>query len=213
MVEVKQQISQVRRELGTRALEAGEARVATIANVYDTDVDDLWDAVTSAERIPRWFMPVTGDLKEGGSYQLTGNASGTVTRCDPPRGFDATWEFGGQVSWIEVRLTPEGEGTRFELTHIAHVQDEWWEQFGPGATGVGWDLALYGLRLHLADPSKPLDPEMMTSWHTTDEGRAFMRGASDAWGQAAIDAGDDPAAARAAADRTYAFYTGTEAPA
>ena len=212
MIEVKQQISQVSRKLGTRTLAAGEARVATISQVYDTDIEDLWEVVTSAERIPRWFLPISGELKEGGRYELTGNASGTVTTCDKPRGYDATWEFGGQISWIEVRLTGEGDRTRFELTHIAHVQDEWWDQFGPGATGVGWDGALLGLASHLGDPAFTPDPEKMATWHTTDEGQAFYRASADAWAAAAVEAGDDPAAAKAAGDRTYAFYTGTEAP-
>ena len=31
------------------------------------------------------------------------------------------------MSWIEVRLTPSADGgTRFELEHIAHVDDERW---------------------------------------------------------------------------------------
>ena len=108
MIDVSHQISAVRRTVGKRVLEAGEARVMTISQVYDTDVDDLWDACTNAERIPRWFLPVSGELKVGGKYQLEGNAGGTVERCDPPKSFAATWEFGGDVSWIEVRLTPGG---------------------------------------------------------------------------------------------------------
>ncbi|MGK5685196.1 SRPBCC family protein [Actinoplanes sp. URMC 104] len=210
MIDVSTQISAVRRELGTRTLEAGEARVSTISQVYDTDIDDLWDVVTNPERIPRWFLPIEGDLREGGHYQITGNASGTVSKCDRPRGFSATWEFGGQVSWIEVRLTPEGEGTRFELEHVAHVADEWWDQFGPGATGVGWDGALYGLANYVADPSStPADPAKMATWHETPEGRTFYRLSSDAWVAASIAAGTEPAAAKEAGERTYGFYTGT----
>ena len=54
MIDVKHQVSAVRRTMGTRTLEAGEARVLTISQAYATTIDDLWDAVTSAERIPRW---------------------------------------------------------------------------------------------------------------------------------------------------------------
>ena len=67
----------------------------TLTRLYDTSVDDLWDALTSKERIPRWFLPVEGDLKLGGRYQLKGNAGGTITACTPPNHFAATWEFGG----------------------------------------------------------------------------------------------------------------------
>lgn len=209
MIDVTQQINAVRRTLGKRTLEAGEARVSTISQVYDTDIDDLWDVVSSAERIPRWFLPISGELKEGGSYQLEGNASGTVTRCDKPRGYSATWEFAGEVSWIEVRLTPEGSGTRFELEHVAHVKDEWWDQFGPGATGVGWDGGMYGLAAYLADPDGPrITPEQAAAWAMTDEGKSLMRQSSDKWAELAVAGGDDPAVARERADRTYAFYTG-----
>src|SRR6478752_6119540 len=108
MTDVTDQISAVRRTLGTRTLDAGEARVSTISQAYDTDINDLWEACTTAERLPRWFLPVTGELKLGGHYQITGNAGGTIERCDPPNSFAATWEYGGEVSWIEVRLSAEG---------------------------------------------------------------------------------------------------------
>ena len=121
MIDVTQQINTVRRTVGTRTLEAGEARVVTISQSYDTDAADLWDACTNIERIPRWFLPVTGDLRVGGQYQLEGNANGTILTCDPPREFTATWECGGDVSWIEVRITGEGSApvTVRTATHLA----------------------------------------------------------------------------------------------
>ena len=67
------------------------ASAVTLTRLYDTDVDDLWDALTSKERIPRWFLPVEGDLQLGGRYQLKGNAGGTITACTPPGHFAATW--------------------------------------------------------------------------------------------------------------------------
>lgn len=209
MMEVKRQISAVRRTLGSRHLEAGEARVSTISQVYDTDLDDLWDAVTSAERIPRWFLPISGDLREGGHYQIEGHAGGTVSRCDKPHGYAATWEFNGDVSWIEVRLTAEDDGrTRFELEHVAHVADEFWDQYGPGATGIGWDSCLLGLAGHLADPDAVKDTEAVTAWLASDDGKEFLRLSSDSWAEANIAAGADPATARELADRAYAAYTG-----
>lgn len=209
MTDVRQQISAVRRTLGTRTLEAGEARVSTISQVYDTDQEDLWDVVTNPERIARWFLPVEGELKEGGHYQLRGNAGGTVTRCDRPRGYAATWEFGGGVSWIEVRLTPEGEGrTRFELEHVGHVDDDLWDQFGPGATGLGWDSALWGLAQHVADPSATPVPAEIQAWLVSDEGKALLRGSADGWAAAEVATGGDPAIAQRHADTSYAAYTG-----
>jgi uncharacterized protein YndB with AHSA1/START domain len=208
MIDVAHQISSVRRTVGRRTLEAGEARIVTLTRVYESPLEDVWDACTNPERIPRWFLPVSGDLRLGGRYQLEGNAGGTIERCDPPRSFAATWEYGGEVSWIEVRLTSEAGGaTRLELEHIAHVDDERWAQFGPGAVGIGWDLALIGLTLHL-DGAERVDPEAFAAWSASDDGRRFATLASERWAQASIAGGTDAAEARAAEEQVTAFYTG-----
>jgi uncharacterized protein YndB with AHSA1/START domain len=208
MIAVEHQISAVRRQVGSRTLDAGQARVVTVTQTYDADVDDVWDACTNAERIPRWFLPISGDLRAGGRYQLEGNASGTIDSCDPPHGFTATWEFGGEVSWIEVRLSARHDaGTELRLEHIAPVDDTRWAEFGPGAVGVGWDMALAGLNAHLSTGAT-MDPAAAAAWVASDDGRRFMALSSDRWRRASVAAGADPGAACAAADRTTAAYTG-----
>src|SRR2546423_3225109 len=107
MIEVAHQINAVRRQVGTCVLEAGEARTITISQTYDASIDDVWDACTNPERIPRWFLPISCDLRVGGRYQLEGNAGGKIERCDPPNSFAATWEYGGGVSRIEGRLSAQ----------------------------------------------------------------------------------------------------------
>jgi uncharacterized protein YndB with AHSA1/START domain len=211
MIDVIHEINAAGRQVGTRVLEAGQARTITVTRVYAAAVEDVWDACTNPERIPRWFLPISGELREGGRYQLQGNASGRIQRCSAPHGFAATWENGGDVSWIELRLVPEAGGrTRLELEHIAHVDDALWTQFGPGAVGVGWELALMGLTGHLG-PGKTVEPDEAEAWSASDEGRQFMRLSSEAWGEASIAADTEPSMARAAAERTTAFYTGTPA--
>lgn len=210
MTETGSQISNVRRTLGRRVLEAGEARVLTIARSYPTSQADLWEACTDPERIPRWFLPVSGELKLGGRYQLEGNAGGTIEACDPPRSFAATWEFGGEVSWIELRLTAEGpERTRFELDHVAHVDDERWAQYGPGAVGVGWDLMLLGLDWHFSRGGEGFDQAEAQAWVGSPEGVAYLRASADAWRDADAADGGDAAGAAERAERTFRFYTGT----
>jgi uncharacterized protein YndB with AHSA1/START domain len=209
MIDVDHQISAVRREVGDRVLEAGTARVLTVSQTYAARQDELWDACTDADRIARWFMPVSGDLQVGGRYQLEGNASGTIERCDPPESFAATWEYGSEVSWIEVRLTAQDAGrTRFTLEHVAHVDDERWLEYGPGAVGVGWDLGLLGLAQHFWSTGAAVTPEEGAAWMATSEGVEFITRSSHLWGEASVAAGTDPAEARAAAERTTAFYTG-----
>jgi uncharacterized protein YndB with AHSA1/START domain len=90
MLDVTGAISAVRREVSGRVLEACQARVVTVHRRYRAELADVWDACTSPARIPHWFLPVSGELRAGGRFQLEGNAGGTVTRCDPPHGFDAT---------------------------------------------------------------------------------------------------------------------------
>ncbi len=207
MNDVTHQISAVRRTVGKRVLEAGEARVVTVSRLYPADLDELWDACTNASRIPRWFLPVTGELRLGGRYQLEGHAGGVVERCDPPKGFAATWESGGEVSWIELSLTPEADGTRFELEHVAHVDDERWAEFGPGAVGIGWDSILLGLFQHLSSPETAIKPSEAMAWLLSPEGKAFVTASSEDWYRANVESGEDAAAARAAADRSTAAYT------
>jgi uncharacterized protein YndB with AHSA1/START domain len=213
MIDVQKQVQAVTRTVGTRDADGTIHRVSVISQVYDTDIDDLWEAVTDPERIPRWFAPVTGELKEGGHYQIQGNASGTITRCEKPRGYAATWEFGGGVTWIEVRLSPVGaDRTKFELEHYGPVPDEFWNQFGPTATGLGWDLALAGLGLHVADPATPVDHEAAEAWTLSPAGKAFLRTCADAWIAAYVADGGDPEAGRAMGDAGYGFFSGEAAP-
>jgi hypothetical protein len=75
---------------------------------------------------------------------------------------------------------------------------------------VGWDGVLAGLSLHLTT-GKSLDPAEMAEWSASDEGRRFLTSSSDAWCEASVAAGAGRTEARAAADRTTAFYTGTPA--
>jgi uncharacterized protein YndB with AHSA1/START domain len=207
-IDVDQQLNAVDRKVGDRTIEAGDARVVTVSQTYDTDIDDLWDAVTNPERIPRWFLPVSGELRVGGRYQLEGNAGGVIEHCEPPRSFAATWEYGGDISWIEVTLTPvDSDRTRVQLEHIA-VPGDHWEQFGPGAVGIGWDLGILGLSLHLGTGAA-VDPAEVEAWSASEDGRRFMAVSSDRWCDADVASGTDAATARAAADRTVAAYTGS----
>jgi uncharacterized protein YndB with AHSA1/START domain len=183
------------------------AKAVFASALYDTDPADLWDAITSRERLPRSFLPISGDLKVGGRYQFEGNAGGTITECVPQRRIAATWEFGPTVTWLIVTLTPEGDRTRLELEHVALV-DPNFPPFGPGAVGVGWDLGLMGLARHLTAPDKVYDQAEAAGWAVTPEGKQFVRTSSAGWGEADIAAGEDPARARAGAEMTRQFYTG-----
>jgi len=209
-IDVDHQINAVKRTLGTRTIDTGEAHVITISQSYDTDQDDLWDAVTNIERIPRWFLPISGDLTVGGAYQLEGQAGGTILTCDPPKNFTATWEYGGNVSWIDVSVSSDGpDRARLVLEHITDVDDEIWREFGPGGVGMGWDSMLLGLALHLAT-GESVDPSFGQLWLGTEDGRRFLALSGEQWYAANVALGVDRAAARALADRCLTAYLGEE---
>ena len=181
MIDIDTQVNAIHREVGTRSAESGEVVSVLLRREYRASAADVWDAVTDPERVKRWFMPVSGDLREGGNFQLEGNAGGRILRCDPPRLLRAT--FGGETSIVELRITPDGEdATTFELEHTVPIE---MAGSGTGAlyVGPGWDCALMALGLFL-DGIVTEDPVAAAS---SPEAQAFSRESVQAW-TAAIEA-------------------------
>jgi len=192
----------VQRQLTTITRDGQELRLLTVTRTYDASADEVWHALTTAERIERWMMPVTGDLEVGGRFQLEGNAGGEVLECVPPERLAITWEYGGQVSWVDLSLRPTPDGTLLQLDHSAPVPPEMWEQFGPGAVGIGWEMGLMGLAEHLAAPDAERPPR-----ETMPDLTDYLVESAAAWGEVDVEAGADPETARAAARRTAEAYT------
>src|SRR5260370_20410240 len=116
---------------GTRILgslrSAGGKGVVRIENRYDTDIDDLWSALTEPGRLARWCGEVEGDLRPGGELRLHiesdgWDGTGRVKVCEPPRrllvttrGTDESWRKGRGAQpfdeAIEATLTPDGDQT------------------------------------------------------------------------------------------------------
>ena len=201
----------VERKVVSKQWAGKPARAVVASRTYPTNIEDLWDALITPERMRRWFMPVSGDLRQGGRYQLEGNAEGSIEQCKPPRELGVTWEYNGAIGWVNVTLAAEGEQlTRLTLEHIAHEEAAFlgfWEQFGPGAVGVGWDLSLVGLAEHLRD-GQSARPRDEAAFFATGDGRSFAEVSSTGWCEASIEFGTERIAARAAAARTTKFYTG-----
>lgn len=208
-LDFEKHLSAVERSVSLLERDGKPAGTVTLCRSVSTTLDDLWDAVTNGERIGRWLLPISGELEPGGRYQLEGNAGGVITACERLSRVALTWEYAGDVSWVEVRCSGHDvRGARLELVHTALLSPHW-DHYGPGAAGVGWELGLLGLALHVADPDAPRPDEAVFA--ASPEGKALITGSSEAWGQAAIDAGTEPAIARTAVRRTTAFYTGVPA--
>jgi uncharacterized protein YndB with AHSA1/START domain len=104
-------------ELRRRAIPAGEARVAVFTRTYPTTIEDLWDACTNPERLRRWYAPVSGDLRLGGTFEQAAMGSGTIVACEAPNLLKLS--LGGGADEIELRLSPgpEDGATTLELQH------------------------------------------------------------------------------------------------
>jgi uncharacterized protein YndB with AHSA1/START domain len=208
MIDVIREIEAVQRSVASAPLGTMQGHAVRLRREYSAPIDDVWDALTNPERIGRWFLPISGDYRLGGTYQFEGNAGGRIVACERPSRLRVTWVYGppsdAPDSEVEVRLTAaDGERTVLELEHLAVVPDEFWDQFGPGAVGVGWDGGFLGLALHLRGGSVD-DP---LAWQLSDEGRAFNTASSESWGDASRAAGEpaDVVAQQVAATTT--FYT------
>ena len=209
MKDIMDELTAVHREVGAGKVPAGEGRTVLLRRTYLAEVDDVWDALTNPERIPRWFLPISGDLALGGRYQLEGNAGGEILRCDAPHLIKVTWVFGdgpADASEVEVRLAPGEAGqTVLELEHTAVVDPGMWDQFGPGAVGVGWDLTVLGLSLYL-DSAAGVSIEDKEAWAVSDEAKRFMTASAQAWGGAHEASGASSETAAAGVVATIGFY-------
>jgi uncharacterized protein YndB with AHSA1/START domain len=208
MIDIAREIGAVHREVADRTVPAGDAKAVILEREYDAPIEDVWDALTNPERIGRWFLPISGDYRLGGSYQFEGNAGGEIRECDRPNRLKVTWVYGpvnsdADISEVELRLSRAGDNrTRFVLEHTAVVPEEFWAMYGPGAVGVGWEGGFLGLALHLTGGSVG-DPQ---AWQVSDEGREFNTRSSEAWGDAYRTYGADPEAVATAVANSTAFY-------
>jgi uncharacterized protein YndB with AHSA1/START domain len=107
---------------GTRILgslrSAGGKGVVRMEDRFDTDIDDLWAALTDPRRLAHWMGEVEGDLHLGGEFRARFFASGwegtgRVDSCDPPRRLQLLTMQPGQVEehFIEVTLAADGDQT------------------------------------------------------------------------------------------------------
>lgn len=180
--------------------DGSETVSVTLSRAYDADAEDVWDALTNPERLPRWFYPIGGELQVGGSFQLEGNAGGEVRHCERPTWLQVT--FGGPDSILDVHLAATGDTTTVELTHTVPLA-----MAGSGAgalfVGPGWDGALLGLGIHLRGQSVGDPLEAANSTEVIE----FNRGSIDRWTEAVGSSGtateDEIAGAREAAVAQY----------
>jgi len=187
----------------TRRTDDGTEVVAVaLRRSYPASVDDVWNAVTDPERMRRWFLPVSGELRQGGSFQLEGNVGGEILRCEPPRHLTVTW--GAPISLVHVRLAADGEdATTLELEHTVPVE---FAGSGAGAlyVGPGWDISVLGLANFL----RGVEVEDPAAWENTADGQHFSAQTIAEWIEVIASAGTATAEEiAAAADMARAQFT------
>ncbi|WP_238012728.1 SRPBCC family protein [Dactylosporangium sp. AC04546] len=182
MMDIAGHLKAIHREVSRLPSASGETVAVRLRRSYDADVPDVWDAITDPSRIARWLMPISGDLRAGGSFQLEGNAGGDILECSPPSRLKVT--FGGPTSIVTVRLSADGDRALLELEHTVPI-----EIAGGGAgalyVGPGWDGALMALARHLHGEFDG-DP---LAFAATAEGQEFARQSVHAWAAVARESG------------------------
>jgi uncharacterized protein YndB with AHSA1/START domain len=116
---------------------------------YDTDIDDLWSALTDPRRLARWIAEVKGDLHLGGEFRarITSSWEGTgrVDVCEPPRRLLLTMSPGQQdQTVIEAQLDAEGDQTILVIEERGLPLDEL------AGHGAGWQAHVEDLAAHVA---------------------------------------------------------------
>ncbi len=197
------ELDQARRAVADGELRGASAHVVELRRQLRAPVADVWNACTDPERVRRWFLPLSGELRPGGRFQLEGNAGGTITTCEPPHRLQVTWGFAKAApSSVALELTSLGDdATALVLRHTV-ADDDQWARYGPGAVGVGWDLPIAALATFVVGDGLPTGDELMGDPRTTD----FMRQSAIVWGAAHIAAGAGPETAEDAAAQTSSFY-------
>ncbi|MGI9003232.1 MAG: SRPBCC domain-containing protein [Pseudonocardia sp.] len=131
MIDIVDELTAIHREVSRRPTASGDTVAVAVRRTYPAAVEDVWDTMTEPDRLRRWFLPVNGDLRVGGTFQLEGNAGGDILHCEPPRLLRVT--FGGATSVVEVRLAPDGG----QLTGGPGLLHAVGSRLGGGDRGVG----------------------------------------------------------------------------
>ena len=129
----------------------------TVAVVFDrhyaTTPADLWQACTEPERLERWFAPVIGDLRPGGSFTIHFDDADApqcrVVTCEAPTRLVWEWPVRDGPSLVTVEIAEDGLGSQLVLRHERLAGSQ-----APGYA-AGWDTYVRSLDAHLAGTPGP----------------------------------------------------------
>lgn len=139
---------------------AGGRGIVRIEDRYDTDVGNLWSALTDPGRLASWYGQVEGDLRLGGEFRLHiesdgWDGTGRVNECEPGhrllvtvRESDESWRSGsGPAPFDEaIEATVTADGAHAHL--VLEIQGMPLDVIA--FYGAGWQIHAECLGDHLA---------------------------------------------------------------
>jgi uncharacterized protein YndB with AHSA1/START domain len=125
--------------------------IVHIEDRFETDIGDLWSALTDPGRLARWYGQVEGDLRPGGQFRARVLASGWegtghVDACEPPRRLQVTSKEADapDEEVIEATLTADGGQTILVLDQRGLPLNQL------AAYGAGLQVHVEDLAAHIA---------------------------------------------------------------
>lgn len=162
---------------------------------FPVPADMLFAYLTDVEHLSKWFGTVRRD---DFLYEIEGTAHGRIESCTD-NSFLITWEKDGEVSYLNVEITPTTQGSELAAgfsTAVDDIDEDSKYHYG----WLGWDLSLWALRRYISG---------VTEEPTREDYAAFVNGAVDAWAQADGASGTDADTTAVRAGNTRRFYLGT----
>ena len=117
---------------------------------FDTDIDDMWSALTDPGRLARWIGEFEGDLRLGGQFRARyfdgWEGTGRVEVCEPPQRLMVVTKHHGQTDEMVLEATLAADGNQTVLV---------WEERGMPLDhladyGAGIQVHVEHLAAHLA---------------------------------------------------------------
>ncbi|MGY5763950.1 SRPBCC domain-containing protein [Brachybacterium sp. DNPG3] len=168
----------------------------------------LWPLLTTVEGLATWYGPVTGALREGGSLALADGTRAHVLEVASPHRIALAWDRGHGEEPLLIRVDPEDDGTAaLRIVHELTMPRAVFEERGPGAVAVGWEVAL--LRLAAATDGWRATcmadvPHPEPAWLSTPDGAEHLRAWAVRWAAEQLAAGVDEEAVRRGEEATVA---------
>jgi uncharacterized protein YndB with AHSA1/START domain len=174
--------------------------VLTLTTNITRSPAQLWPLLTRPEQLDGWFGHVSGELREGGTFDAPGGEHGSILRVEAPHRLSLTWQRGDTEDPLTIRLDPEDDGTtELRLRHATLIEREDFDRFGPGLAAVRWEIALLALAA-VTDgwrASCLIDvPAPTPAWLGSAQGTEHVRAWSVRWAAQSVAAGVDEATAR-----------------